>query len=155
MFGRGNRIFWGAAVDGRFGRSKCPIESRARRALLSSQRGRFVEVGGVRLHFLEQGSGTPLLLHGNGASVEDFTTSGLFGAAAARYRVLAFDRPGFGRSTRPPGRRWSAAAQADLIHAAAAKLGLDPYVVPGYSWGRTEGARGHPRSTGGTVLISG
>ncbi|MGX7877447.1 alpha/beta fold hydrolase [Mesorhizobium sp. ORM6] len=76
-----------------------------------------------------------LLLHGNGASAQDFATSGIFDKAAAKYRVLAFDRPGFGMSPRPAGRPWSAGAQADLIQAAAAKLGIERYVVVGHSWG--------------------
>ncbi|RVD60227.1 alpha/beta hydrolase [Mesorhizobium sp. M2D.F.Ca.ET.185.01.1.1] len=70
---------------------------------------RFIHLQGTKLHFLEAGSGQPLLLlHGNGASAEDFTTSGIFDRAAARYRVLAFDRPGFGMSPRPAGRLCSA-----------------------------------------------
>ncbi|TIQ37054.1 MAG: alpha/beta hydrolase [Mesorhizobium sp.] len=132
---------------------------RARRALRGRRFGRFVEVDGVRLHLIEQGQGMPLLLlHGNGSSVEDFTTSGIFDKASENYRVLAFDRPGFGRSSRPIGRVWSAAAQADLINAAAAKLGIEPCIVLGHSWGAAvalEIARRHPGSVAGIVLVSG
>ncbi|RUY12654.1 alpha/beta hydrolase, partial [Mesorhizobium sp. M2A.F.Ca.ET.040.01.1.1] len=64
----------------------------ARRALAARPLGRFIHLRGTKLHFLEAGHGQPLLLlHGNGASAEDFKTSGIFGRAAARYRVLAFD----------------------------------------------------------------
>ncbi|TJX62528.1 MAG: alpha/beta hydrolase [Mesorhizobium sp.] len=133
--------------------------SRARRALLGRRPGKFIEVNGTCLHFLEAGVGMPLLLlHGNGASVEDFTTSGIFGQAAEKYRVVAFDRPGFGRSTRPSGKAWSASAQADLIHAAAGKLGIRHYMVLGHSWGAAvalELARRHPRSVTGLVVVSG
>ncbi|TGT96338.1 alpha/beta hydrolase, partial [bacterium M00.F.Ca.ET.163.01.1.1] len=96
--------------------------------------------------------------HGNGASAEDFTTSGIFDRAAARYRVLAFDRPGFGMSPRPAGRPWTAAAQADLIDAAVAKLGIERYMVVGHSWGAAvaiEMARRHPRSVAGVVVVAG
>jgi hypothetical protein len=35
--------------------------------------GRFITVDGVRLHYVERGTGTPLvLLHGNGTMIEDF-----------------------------------------------------------------------------------
>ncbi|WFP62202.1 alpha/beta hydrolase [Mesorhizobium sp. WSM4904] len=132
---------------------------RSRRALRGRRFGRFVEVGGARLHVIEDGLGAPLLLlHGNGASAEDFTTSGIFGKAAASYRVVAFDRPGFGGSSRPIGRVWSATAQADLIDAAAAKLGIGRYLVLGHSWGATvalEMARRHPGTVAGVVLVSG
>ncbi|TGU36059.1 alpha/beta hydrolase [bacterium M00.F.Ca.ET.156.01.1.1] len=120
---------------------------------------RFIHLQGTKLHFLEAGSGQPLLLlHGNGASAEDFTTSGIFDRAAARYRVLAFDRPGFGMSPRPAGRPWTAAAQADLIDAAVAKLGIERYMVVGHSWGAAvaiEMARRHPRSVAGVVVVAG
>ncbi|TGS19161.1 alpha/beta hydrolase [Mesorhizobium sp. M2E.F.Ca.ET.209.01.1.1] len=131
----------------------------ARRALDARLLGRFIDLGGTKLHFLEAGNGQPLLLlHGNGASAEDFTTSGIFDRAAARYRVLAFDRPGFGMSTRPAGRPWTAAAQADLIDAAVAKLGIERYMVVGHSWGAAvalEMARRHPRSVAGVVVVAG
>ncbi|CDX45009.1 Alpha/beta hydrolase fold protein [Mesorhizobium plurifarium] len=132
----------------------------ARRALAARLLGRFIHLRGAKLHFLEAGRGRPLLLlHGNGASAEDFATSGIFDKAAAKYRVLAFDRPGFGLSPRPARRRpWTAGAQADLIHAAAAKLGVERYMVVGHSWGATvalEMARRHPRSVAGVVVVAG
>lgn len=38
--------------------------------------GRFVEVDGVQLHYVERGEGQPLvLLHGNGTMIQDFGVS--------------------------------------------------------------------------------
>ena len=52
--------------------------------------GRFITVDGVRLHYVERGTGTPLvLLHGNGSMIEDFQSSGLIDLAAKKYRVIA------------------------------------------------------------------
>ena len=63
--------------------------------------GKFVEVKGVRLHYVEEGEGEPLvLLHGNAGMIQDFACSGLIHRAARRYRVIVFDRPGFGYSDR-------------------------------------------------------
>jgi hypothetical protein len=54
--------------------------------------GRFITVDGVRLHYVERGTGTPLvLLHGNGSMIEDFQSSGLIDLAAQKYRVIAID----------------------------------------------------------------
>src|SRR5512134_2160708 len=52
---------------------------RARRAERDHPpRGRFVEVDGVRLHYLENGAGPPVvLLHGNVVSAEDYLWSGV------------------------------------------------------------------------------
>ena len=64
--------------------------------------GKFVEVDGVRLHYVEQGQGEPLvLLHGNGSMIQDFASSGLIQAASKTYHAIAFDRPGYGHSKRP------------------------------------------------------
>ena len=63
--------------------------------------GRFIEVDGVRLHYVDRGSGTTIvLLHGNGSMIQDFESSGVLETAARKYRVIAFDRPGFGYTTR-------------------------------------------------------
>src|ERR1700688_3188405 len=53
--------------------------------------GQFLEVDGVRLHYVERGSGAPLvLLHGNGSMIQDFESSGLIDLAARNYRVIVF-----------------------------------------------------------------
>ena len=64
--------------------------------------GHFLEVDGVRLHYVERGQGEALvLLHGNGSMIQDFESSGLIEMAAQKYRVIVFDRPGYGHSDRP------------------------------------------------------
>jgi pimeloyl-ACP methyl ester carboxylesterase len=100
-------------------------------------RGRFVEAGGLRLHYLDQGQGGPtiVLIHGNGAMAEDFVASGLLDRLAARHRVIAFDRPGFGHTPRPRGRVWTAMAQAELLLEALGALGIERPVLVGHSWG--------------------
>ena len=98
--------------------------------------GRFIEVDDVRLHYLDQGDGPPLvLLHGLGSMVEDFRLSGLIDQAAQRYRVIAFDRPGYGYSTRPRNIRWGPVAQAHLLRKALHKLNVNRPVILGHSWG--------------------
>ena len=98
--------------------------------------GRFVEVDGVQLHYLERGEGQPLvLLHGNGTMIQDFDVSGLIGLASRRYRVIVFDRPGYGYSDRPRTTVWTPGAQARLIRGALGKLGVEQPIVLGHSWG--------------------
>ena len=103
--------------------------------------GRFLEVDGVKLHYFERGEGSPVvLLHGNGAIATDFEGSGLIDKLAARHRVIAFDRPGFGFSERPRKRIWSPRAQAALLARALAQLEVQPAVVvgpPGARWWRS------------------
>ncbi len=98
--------------------------------------GKFIDVDGVRLHYLERGAGPALvLLHGNGILANDFDTSGLIQRAANRYRVIAFDRPGYGYSERPRTTIWTPAAQARLLHKALRQLGVAQPIVLGHSWG--------------------
>lgn len=98
--------------------------------------GKFLDVAGTRLHYVEEGDGPPLVvLHGLGSMVEDFLLSGLVAQARNRYRVLAFDRPGYGHSTRPRGRRWGPPEQAALLAQALRLLGAERPIVLGHSWG--------------------
>ena len=94
--------------------------------------GRFLDVNGVRLHYVERGTGDAVvLLHGNGSMIQDFESSGLIDLAAKDHRVIVFDRPGFGHSERPRGVVWTPDAQAELIKAALAQLRISNAVVLG------------------------
>ena len=121
--------------------------------------GRFIDVDGVRLHYLEQGEGPPVvLLHGNVVTAEDFAYSGILDLAAERHRVIAFDRPGMGHSDRPNGRQWTPGAQADLLRRAFGRLGIEGAVVLGHSLGAMVAAAlalDHPGAVRGLVLLSG
>jgi pimeloyl-ACP methyl ester carboxylesterase len=121
--------------------------------------GRFITVKGVRLHYVDQGAGVPLvLLHGNGSMIEDFKSSGLLDQAAKKYRVIAFDRPGFGHSERPRGVIWTPQAQAHLIAAALRQIGVSQPMVLGHSWGTLVAvalALQYPREVRALILASG
>ena len=121
--------------------------------------GRFITVNGVRLHCVERGTGTSLvLLHGNGTMIEDFLSSGLIDQASKKYRVIAFDRPGFGHSQRPRTTIWTPEAQANLISAALDEIGISRAIVLGHSWGTLVAlalAHNYPQNVQGLVLASG
>lgn len=122
--------------------------------------GTFLDIdGGARLHYVERGSGEPLVfLHGNGSMIEDFESSGLIDLAARDYKVIVFDRPGFGHSNRPRHVVWTPDAQAEVIARALSKLGVRNTLVFGHSWGAsvaTALALKHPTMVRGLVLASG
>jgi pimeloyl-ACP methyl ester carboxylesterase len=122
-------------------------------------RGKFVEVDGVRLHYVERGQGPALvLLHGNVVFSGDFEQSGLLERAAERYRVIAFDRPGYGYSERPRTTVWTPENQARLLHHALQEIGVDSALVVGHSWGTMVAlamALEVPDFVRGLVLLSG
>ena len=121
--------------------------------------GHFLDIEGVGLHYLERGEGPPLvLLHGNGAMVQDFEISGIIERLAHRYRVIAVDRPGFGHTNRPRSRSWTPAAQAEVVHKALAHLSIKQAIVVGHSWGTLVAlslALDHPADVQSLVLLSG
>jgi pimeloyl-ACP methyl ester carboxylesterase len=123
--------------------------------------GRFVTADGIPVHYLDRGTGTGptiVLIHGNGVIARDWELSGVLGRLAARHRVIAFDRPGFGYTPRPRGRPWTAADQAHLILAALERLGVEDVVLVGHSWGTLvslQAALQRPRRVRGLVLMSG
>lgn len=121
--------------------------------------GRFLDVDGVRLHYVERGAGPALvLLHGNGTMIRDFELSGLIAAASATHRVIVFDRPGFGWSSRPRTTIWGPVAQAHLLHEALLQLGVESATVVGHSWGTLVAlalALEHPQQVARLVLLSG
>lgn len=121
--------------------------------------GQFLEIDGARLHYVERGSGVPLvLLHGMGSMIQDFESSGLIDLAAQNYRVIVFDRPGFGHSDRPRTVVWTPAAQAELINEALQRLKVSHAIVLGHSWGASVAialALRYPTLVQGLVLASG
>jgi len=121
--------------------------------------GRFITVDATRLHYLDRGSGTPVvLLHGNGSMIADFVSSGITECTDAGYRVVAFDRPGFGYSERPRGRRWGPFEQARLLLQAFRQLDIERPILVGHSWGTLVAlalALEAGGSVAGLVLLSG
>jgi pimeloyl-ACP methyl ester carboxylesterase len=113
------------------------VQNRSRRAEREHPpTGSFVEIDGVRLHYVERGEGAPLvLLHGLGTMSSDFLLSDLVEMAARKYRVIVFDRPGYGHSERPRlGTAWDPQAQARLLHGALQRIGADRAIILGHSW---------------------
>jgi pimeloyl-ACP methyl ester carboxylesterase len=121
--------------------------------------GRFVEVQGVKLHYIERGSGSPIvLLHGNGVTSQDWEISGILDGLVADHRVIAFDRPGFGYSERPKNVEWTPVQQAHLLHAALMQLDITRPVIVGHSWATLVAlalALEYPADVRGLVLLSG
>ncbi|KHQ54208.1 alpha/beta fold hydrolase [Mameliella alba] len=104
--------------------------------------GRFVDVDGLRVHYVQKGRGPDVvLLHGASGNLRDFTFQ-LVDRLARDYRVTAFDRPGLGYTTREArfqgafnARAETPQDQAAALAAAAAKLGIRRPVVVGHSFG--------------------
>jgi pimeloyl-ACP methyl ester carboxylesterase len=102
---------------------------------------RFIAVGDLQVHYKRAGEGQPVLvlLHGMGASV--FSWREVMGPLAQSRTVIAFDRPGFGLTSRPMPGDWqgespySAQSQASLAVGLLDALGIEKAVLVGHSAG--------------------
>lgn len=95
----------------------------------------YVDAGGLRVFYREQGAGPPLVLvHGGLATGEIMWSARHLARLASRFRVLIPDSRGHGRTDNPAGSlRYD--QMADDVAAFCAALGLQRPVVIGYSDG--------------------
>ncbi len=97
--------------------------------------GHMLDIGGHRVHAVTMGTGPDLvLIHGASGNARDMTHA-LAPRLAARYRVIALDRPGLGYSDRIDPGGATIVQQADLLARAAAELGAPRPIVLGHSYG--------------------
>lgn len=120
--------------------------------------GGILSVEGLRIHYVEEGAGPPLILvHGANGNLRDFTFS-LVGRMKDRFRVIAFDRPGHGYSERPVSGGADPAVQARILSAAAAQLGAERAVIAGHSYGGAVVAAWgleRPEQVAGAAMLAG
>jgi pimeloyl-ACP methyl ester carboxylesterase len=91
------------------------------------------KIGNEVVHFVEGGSGYPIvLLHGWGGRIASF--GAIPASLAERFHVVAVDLPGFGESPLPL-RPWNIRDFADCIAALLARLGNGPVTLVGHSHG--------------------
>ncbi|WP_210208824.1 alpha/beta fold hydrolase [Roseiarcus fermentans] len=116
--------------------------------------GRYLVVGGVKLHLVDQGRGPPVvLIHGLAGQIGHFAHS-LIRRLTDGFRVVAFDRPGSGYSAPSPG---GIREQAAILARAIRALKLGQPLVVGHSLGGAVAlalALDHPDCVGGLALIA-
>jgi pimeloyl-ACP methyl ester carboxylesterase len=119
--------------------------------------GGFLDLDGERLHVLDRGAGPPVvLIHGLSGQMGNFTHS-LVDRLCGDFRVVAFDRPGSGYSTRPPKAPAGLPAQADALVKAFWALKLDHPVIVGHSLGGAVAlaiALDHPECASALALVA-
>ncbi|KVG58755.1 alpha/beta fold hydrolase [Burkholderia territorii] len=97
--------------------------------------GRFVDIGDDHIHYVEYGSGPPLVfVHGLAGQWRNFAYLPLT-RLAQHHRVIFVDRPGAGRSLRGASSQANVFAQARTIAAFIDALKLDRPVLVGHSLG--------------------
>ena len=149
----------GAAAIGLFGGALAAFTAMTARRIERDlpPNGAFLEVEGARLHFLERGSGAPIvMIHGLAGQMRHFTHS-LVDRLANDHRVIVVERPGSGYSEAAPGASHALRAQAAVIAALIRKLGLERPLIVGHSLGGGVAlalALDHPDVVGALALIA-
>src|SRR5881398_1084864 len=94
----------------------------------------FADVEGARVHYLDEGSGPPLLLlHGN--PTWSFLYRELIKGLRGRYRCIAPDHPGFGLSRAAPGYGYTPREHAAVLEKLVLQLDLSEVTMMVQDWG--------------------
>ena len=101
-----------------------------------SSRGAHADLPGVRLWYIDSGgAGAPVvLLHPNTGTSAAWQPQ-IAGFSQAGYRVIAFDRRGFGNSLADPASGQDGGSIAGDLDALADRLGLEPFHLLGVAGG--------------------
>jgi pimeloyl-ACP methyl ester carboxylesterase len=129
-----------------------------REAVFHADYSRFTEVDGVRVHYQEVGEATAppmILIHGFAAS--NLVWSKVFlELAAAGFRVIAPDLPGYGYSDKPRNHDYTIARQAEIVVSFLRQMGIDRALLVGSSYGAAIAATialDHPTLVEKLVLV--
>jgi haloalkane dehalogenase len=114
----------------------------------------YADVSGTRVHYVDEGSGPPLLLlHGN--PTWSFLYREIVKGLRDRYRCIAVDHPGFGLSSPAPGYRYTPAEHADALEQLVLRLDLGDVTMMVQDWGGPIGfavATRHPERFAAFVI---
>ncbi|WP_454726168.1 MULTISPECIES: alpha/beta fold hydrolase [Cupriavidus] len=120
-------------------------------------RGKFIEIDGARLHYIDQGQGPVIVMvHGLGGQTGNFSYA-LLERLTPHFRVILVDRPGSGYSTRPAGMPARLRKQSDVIAGFMRALDLKDPLLVGHSLGGAVAlgvALDHPEAVAGLALIA-
>jgi haloalkane dehalogenase len=94
----------------------------------------YLDADGARVHYVDEGSGPPLLLlHGN--PTWSFLYRDVIAGLRDRFRCIAPDHPGFGLSTAPAGYGFTPAEHARVLERFVEELDLRDTTMMVQDWG--------------------
>lgn len=140
-------VFW-------FSRPADVVFDELKASVPHSQFSKFADLDGLRIHYLDKGEGTPVvLIHGYTSST--YTWKDQFDELSKKYRVIAVDLKGFGFSDKPDG-DYSRRAQGEVVTSLLDRLQIPRAWLVGNSMGGETAlnvAVAHPDKVLGLVLI--
>ena len=140
-------IFW-------FARPADVSFDEVRAAVPNSGYSHFADIDGIRIHYQEKGTGTPLvLIHGYTSST--YSWKDVFEPLSRSYHLIVVDLKGFGFSGKPDG-DYSRRAQAMLVAHLLEHLNIEKAWLCGSSMGGEVAlnvALANPQRVAGLILI--
>ena len=116
----------------------------------------YAEIDGARVHYVDEGSGPPLLLlHGN--PTWSFLYRDVIKGLSARFRCIALDYPGFGLSRAPSSYGFTPAEHSRVVGRLIAELELTGITMMVQDWGGPIGfaaATRNPERFSGFVIAN-
>ncbi len=144
----------GFLVVGYFVLATRRIAERAERTIPPA--GKFIDIGGSRIHYVETGEGRPIVfVHGLGGQLHHFRHPTF--PTLPGYRLIALDRPGSGYSVRAAGASARLPEQAKVVADFIAALRLERPLLVGHSLGGAvalTAALNHPEAVSGVVTLA-
>lgn len=130
------------------------IAKRAER--LVPPAGKFVEIDGNRIHFVDKGEGRPIVfVHGLGGQLHHFLHPTF--PLLPGFRLIALDRPGSGYSVRSAEADARLPEQARIVADLIREVGLQRPLLVGHSLGGTVAltvAMNHPDAISGVLALA-
>ena len=119
---------------------------------------RYAEVDGVRLHYVDEGSGPPILMVHGQPTWSYLYRKMIPPLVAAGYRCVAPDLMGFGLSDKPTDESaYTLRRHVELVTGLVEQLGLERVTVVGQDWGGPIGLRyaiDHRDNIGSLVILN-
>ncbi len=104
--------------------------------------GNYVEIDGIRLHYLDEGSGPPILMVHGQPTWSYLYRKMIPPLVAAGYRCVVPDLMGFGLSDKPTEESaYSLQRHVELVTGLVEKLKLQGITIVGQEWGWPIGVR--------------
>lgn len=93
----------------------------------------FTEIDGIKINYEIKGEGEAVvLLHGWGANITLFAN--LIELVSKKYKVIALDMPGFGKSSEPPD-SWKVSDYSEFVIKFLSSMGVEKATLLGHSFG--------------------
>ncbi len=103
---------------------------------LAVEDGKFADFNGVKIHYIDRGKGTPIvLLHGGTSNLESWIGPGVVANLQKDFRVIAYDARGMGLSDKPHDPKAYGRQQALDVPRLLDHLKLDRAHIVGFSLG--------------------